>query len=141
MIPIDDDVWLRDSDVTVQFSPATGPGGQNVNKVASAVRLMFDAVSTSALSPDVLVRLRSLAGRRMTAKGIVIIEAQRYRTQERNKEDALQRLVGLIRSALEPVHPRTPTRPSFRQKAHRVEEKRRRSMAKKDRAKISVDPE
>ena len=113
---------------------ASGPGGQNVNKVESAVQLRFDVRQSPSLPEDVKERLERLAGRRLTNDGVLIITAQRFRTQERNREDALERLIGLIRQATERQKPRRPTRPTLASKRRRLETKGRRSEIKKGRS-------
>jgi ribosome-associated protein len=129
MIVINDLIALDESAVTFAFIRASGPGGQNVNKVATAVQLRFDAAGSS-LPPAVKARLVRLAGRRMTREGEIVIEAQRFRSQERNRADALERLVGLIRRAAAPPPPRTPTRPPAASLRARLDAKRRRAGVK-----------
>ena len=101
MIQITDSISLNEKEIQLDFIRASGPGGQNVNKVSSAVQLRFDAAKSSALSKETRDRLIQIAGRRMTTDGILIIEARRYRSQDRNREDAIDRLVTLIRKAAE----------------------------------------
>lgn len=120
------------------FIRASGPGGQNVNKVASAVQLRFD-LAASALPEDVKRRLARLAGRRLSADGVLTIEANRFRTQERNREDARQRLVELVRRAAEPPKPRKPTKPTLASKRRRLEAKTRRGALKAARGRVSAD--
>jgi len=112
MIPIDSDIALDEAEIEESFIQASGPGGQNVNKVASAVQLRFDIERSPSLSEPVRQRLRRLAGKRATEDGVLVIMAQRFRSQARNREDALDRLVALIRRAAEPPRPRRPTRPT-----------------------------
>ena len=133
MIAIDADLALDDGEISESFIRASGPGGQNVNKVSSAVQLRFDMRNSPSLPGPVKSRLERLAGSRMTADGVIVITAQRFRSQERNRDDARERLVALIRRAAEPPRPRRKTRPSRAQreerlaaKAHRGQVKRRR---------------
>jgi ribosome-associated protein len=130
LIPINRHLFLDDSEVEESFVRASGPGGQNVNKVSSAVQLRFDLWRSRSLPEDVRERLARLAGRRLTRDGVVVIIAQRYRTQERNRQDALDRLVALIRRAAEPPAPRRPTKPSAGAKERRLQAKARRSAIK-----------
>jgi len=119
--------------LTFSYIRASGPGGQNVNKVATAAQLRFDAANCAAVSPDLLERLRRVAGRRMTADGVVVITAQRFRSQERNREDAIGRLVDLLKKASHRPKARRPTKPSKAVKERRLEGKRQRSNIKKGR--------
>lgn len=115
---------------------ASGPGGQNVNKVSSAVELRFDVQRTRRLTGDVKSRLRKLAASRMTADGVLVIQAQRFRSQSRNREDALQRLVDLVRKAARPPKVRRATAPTVAAKRRRVDEKKKRSTIKSRRAAV-----
>ena len=112
LIPINCYLFLDDSEIEESFVRASGPGGQNVNKVSSAVQLRFDLSGSRSLPEDVRERLRRLAGHRLTREGVIVIIAQRYRSQERNRQDALDRLVALVRRAAEAPTPRRPTKPS-----------------------------
>jgi ribosome-associated protein len=131
MIEITPNLSLDESELSFDFIRASGPGGQNVNKVASAIKLYFDVRASPSLPEDVKERLEILAGNRMTADGVLVINARRYRTQEQNRLDAVQRLVALIQKALEPPKPRKRTRPSAAARAARLEEKKRRGFIKR----------
>ena len=115
---------------------ASGPGGQNVNKVSSAVELRFDVARTDRLPAEVVTRLRRLAGSRMTGDGVLVIQAQRYRSQARNREDALQRLIELLTKASVSPKPRKPTAPSRAAKKRRLEAKKTRAATKQRRAAV-----
>src|SRR5215831_5904060 len=130
MIHITDAISIDESELSESFVTASGPGGQNVNKVSSAVQLRFDARRSPSLPDGVRERLYKLAGRRMTAEGVIVISAARFRSQPRNRADARARLVALIRAAAEPPALRRPTKPPRAAKERRREEKRRRSAVK-----------
>ena len=133
LIPISRHLFLDDSEVEESFVRASGPGGQNVNKVSSAVQLRFDLSRSRSLPEEVRERLTRLAGWRLTRKNVIVITAKRYRTQERNRQDALDRLVVLIRRAAVPPTPRRPTKPSAAAKERRLAAKSRRAAAKERR--------
>jgi len=140
MIQVTDSIALDEREIEESFIRASGPGGQNVNKVASAVQLRFDARRSPSLPEPVRQRLEKLAGNRLTQDGVLIITAQRFRSQERNREDALERLLGLIRRAMvPPPRPRRPTRPSAAARERRLTDKARRSRLKLVRKAISEE--
>lgn len=124
-------ITIDESELEESFVRASGPGGQNVNKVSSAVQLRFDVRRSPALPNAVAIRLMKLAGRRLTADGVLIITAQTHRTQERNRAEARERLAELVREAAVPPTPRRPTRPTLASKKRRLEEKGRRGNVKK----------
>lgn len=137
MIRILPTISINESEIKEHFIRAPGPGGQNVNKTESAVQLRFDARNSAALSCAVFLRLKPLAGRRMTQDGVIVIKANRFRTQEQNRRDALERLIALIRKAAVPPTYRRPTKPSKASKRRLQESKRRKSSLKQQRGKIS----
>jgi ribosome-associated protein len=139
MITITDSIAIAEHEIEESFVRASGPGGQNVNKVATAVQLRFDLRHSPSLPAEVRARAESLAGRRLTKEGVIVITAARYRTQERNRADALARLVALLQRAAEPPRPRRPTRPSHASRRRRQEAKIRQSTVKRRRATPSED--
>ncbi len=127
MIRITPRIAIDESEIEERFIRASGPGGQNVNKLASAVQLRFDAAHSPSLPDEVRARLIRLAGKRVNAAGVLVIEARRYRTQARNRADALDRLTKLILSASEKPRPRRETKPTAASKERRIEAKRQRA--------------
>ena len=141
MIRITPSIEIDEREISEAFVRASGPGGQNVNKVATAVQLRFDVARSPALSDDVRERLIRLAGKRITEGGVIIIEAKRFRTQERNRQDARERLIGLIRkAAVKPTY-RRKTKPTAASKRRRLDEKRGRANIKRMRRPLSKNSE
>jgi ribosome-associated protein len=141
MIQITPVIQLDENELHMDFIHASGPGGQNVNKVATAVQLRFDAANSPSLTEDVRRRLISLARRRITEKGELIIEAKRFRTQAANRQDAVGRLVELIQKAAYKPATRYKTRPTLASKERRLQTKRRRAGAKQLRRSTSHEEE
>jgi ribosome-associated protein len=133
MLRVTRDITIDERDFDIAFVRASGPGGQNVNKLSTAAQLRYD-VHRAALAPDVMARLTTLAGQRMTKEGVIIIHAQRFRTQERNRADAIDRLLELLREAAVRPKPRRATRPTLGSKVRRLEGKKRRSDIKAGRS-------
>ena len=136
MIQITDTFALNENEIQLEFIKATGPGGQNVNKVSSAVQLRFDAAGSSAISDEIYERLKKIAGRRMTTTGMLMIKANRFRSQEQNRQDAVNRLVLMIQRAMETPKQRRPTKPSAASRQRRLATKRHRGEIKRRRKKI-----
>lgn len=139
MLKVTSRITIADEELEERFVRASGPGGQNVNKVSTAVELRFNARASPALTEEVRRSLIRLAGRRMTDEGVLVIRAERFRTQERNREDARQRLVDLIAQAAVPPKPRVKTKPTLASKKRRLDSKSRRSEVKRNRAVRSFD--
>jgi len=133
--PID----IRPDEIHFEFIRSSGPGGQNVNKVATAVQLRFDARNSQSITPQVRDRLLSLAGKRATSAGEIVIEARRFRTQARNREDAVERLLHLIALAATPPRIRRKSKPTRASKLKRLQEKKRRSQVKMLRSRSASD--
>ena len=131
MIYLNSDISIDEKEIKLDFVRASGPGGQNVNKVASAVQLRFDVEGSSSLPYKVRARLITLAGRRITDDGVLVIKAERFRTQTLNRQDAINRLTGLIREALKEPKIRRKTKPSVSSKRRMLDGKRHRSKLKK----------
>jgi ribosome-associated protein len=130
MIQITPDINLEESEISLEFTHSSGPGGQNVNKVATAVQLRFNVADSPSLPEEVRQRLMSLAGKRLTGNGILMIEAERFRTQGANRQDAIQRLIDLVRQAARRPAVRHKTRPTLASKVRRLENKHQRSETK-----------
>lgn len=139
MIQITPSLTIDENEIQLDFIRSSGPGGQNVNKVASGVQLRFNVDTSTTLPDEVKQRLRSIARNRITEEGVLIIEAKRYRTQEQNREDAISRLVTLIFQATEKPKPRKRTRPTAASQAERIEEKKRRGAIKRSRRTTPTD--
>lgn len=138
MLKVTRTIAIDEDELQQRFIRASGPGGQNVNKVATAVQLRFDVRRSASLPEHVRERLLRLAGKRISKKGVLVIEAKRFRTQERNRQDAVDRLVALIRKAAERPRMRRKTKPTLASKRWRLEAKRRRSEAKRLRHRVPI---
>ncbi|WP_181703886.1 alternative ribosome rescue aminoacyl-tRNA hydrolase ArfB [Chthonobacter albigriseus] len=133
MIPVTEHIFIDERDLSESFVQASGPGGQNVNKVATAVSLRYDLYNANGVPWEVKVRASRIAGRRLTREGAIVINAQRFRTQERNRADALERLVEILKEAAVPPKPRIATKPTKASKRRRLETKAKRSTTKRQR--------
>ena len=136
MIRINSEIALEEREIEESFLRSPGPGGQNVNKLETAVQLRFDVRHSPSLPEPVRRRLERLAGRRLTGEGVLVLTARRHRTRERNRAEALERLIELIRKAAVPPVPRRPTRPTTASKQRRLEAKKRRGRNKQLRRQI-----
>lgn len=137
MLVIDDTISIPEAELVERFVRATGPGGQNVNKVSSAVELRFDVARSRALPDELRTRLLARRDRRLSRAGVLVIEAARHRDQGRNREDARARLAGWIKAAMVPAKPRVATRPSRAERERRIERKKARGTVKRARGKVS----
>ncbi len=138
MLRISRDLTIDENDIDISFVRASGPGGQNVNKLSTAAQLRFDTRRVM-LAPDVAARLNRLAGQRMTKDGVIVMHGQRFRTQERNRADVVDRLVELLREAMVQPTPRRATQPTLGSKQRRLEGKKRRSDIKSKRGSARFD--
>lgn len=131
MLKITPQIVIPESELQFDFLRASGPGGQNVNKVSSAVQLRFDVSNSPSLEPEVKERLAKLAGKRLTEAGVLVIEARNHRTQEANRQEALRRFTGLVRQAARKPRKRLKTKPTLESQQKRLENKKRRGLVKR----------
>jgi ribosome-associated protein len=139
MLEITDQISIAESELQFDFIRASGPGGQNVNKVSSAVQLRFDVANSPSLPEEVRQRLTLIAANRINKDGVLILEASQFRTQEQNRQEAINRLVELVRRAAHKARPRKKTRPNAASIERRLEQKRQRSEKKKLRRRAPDD--
>lgn len=135
------DIVIPDEEISLEFVRASGPGGQNVNKVSTAVQLRFDAAGSDSLDASVKERLLKIAGNRATDEGVIIIEAKRFRSQEKNRKDAIDRLAEMVKKAAVKPTPRRKTRPTAASREKRISQKKRRSEVKRLRKPGAAGPE
>ena len=137
MLRVTDDIAIPDNEITLGFVRADGPGGQHVNKTATAVQLRFDVRHSPSLPDPVRRRLERLAGRRLTGEGVLVLDARSHRSQKQNREEALERLRRLIETASKPPRTRRPTQPTVAARRRRMENKRRRARLKHQRRPVT----
>lgn len=133
-IPVTDTLSIDEAEIDIRFIQASGPGGQNVNKVATAAQLRFDARHSLSLPNEVKIRLQNAAGSRLTRDGVIVLTARQHRTQDRNRQDAIERLLDMIRAACVRPVKRRATKPSFGERQRRLEAKAHRSGVKRQRS-------
>jgi len=136
MLKVNDDITIPDSEITLAFVRADGPGGQHVNKTATAVQLRFDVRQSPSLPEGVRQRLQRLAGQRLTRDGVLVIDARSHRSQKQNRQDALDRLKDLLQAAAQPPRTRRPSKPSAASRRRRLENKRQRARLKQSRRSV-----